>query len=243
MNGTLLKNRAQQFNQTLELLKKGIDPDFPWYPYQTLGNFHHLEAVFNEWDLASLAIGRNIADIGAADGDMAFFLESLGYSVDVIDYPPTNYNSLRGVVKLKEQLGSAVNVHNINLDAQFQLPETRYDLIFFLGILYHLKNPYYALEKLAGTVTHLIVSTRIARFAPDGTPLQKIPVAYLVSPTETNNDSTNYWIFSETGLKRLFDRSGWEVMHYHTSGDIERSNPADNDRDERAFVLLRSRVA
>ena len=55
----------------------------------------------------------------------------------------------------------------------------------------------------------------------------------------TNNDSTNYWIFSPAGLDRLFERTGWEVLDQRNFGRIDGdSNPASNDRDERIFCLL-----
>jgi 2-polyprenyl-3-methyl-5-hydroxy-6-metoxy-1,4-benzoquinol methylase len=35
------------------------------------------------------------------------------------------------------------------LDSQFTLSGEKYDAIFLLGVLYHLKNPFFVLEKLA----------------------------------------------------------------------------------------------
>ncbi len=143
-------------------------------------------------------------------------------------------------------------IHDIDLDSYFALPQERYDLVFFLGILYHLKNSFYVMEHLAKSGRHLLVSTRVARFAPSGggvgpfrsggQKLRDIPVAYLLGPTEANNDATNFWIFSEAGLVRLFERTGWEVLAWHTVGDTRHSDPARQDRDERAFALLRSRA-
>ena len=170
-----------------------------------------------------------------------------------MDHAPTNFNGCQGVRRLKEALSSNVTIHEVDLDSHFDLPGERYGLALFLGILYHLKNPYGALENLAKRAQHAIVSTRITRFnrAPDseGTPalnreiieLQSVPAAYLVAPLETNNDPTNYWIFSEAGLKRIFERTGWEVLDFMTVGDTQNSDPATNTGDERAFSLLRSR--
>ena len=80
-----------------------------------------------------------IADIGGADGDLAFFLEQMGLSVDLIDNEPTNFNQLDGARVLKEALHSNVTIRTVDLDSQFTLSGEKYDSIFLLGVLYHLK--------------------------------------------------------------------------------------------------------
>ncbi len=232
---------ASAFEVRLKATKAEIGDAIPWYPYGSLNNFIHLADILAQHPIASLTRNHRVADIGAADGELAFFMESLGYSVDVIDHAPTNFNGMRAIRALKQHLASRIEIHDVDLDAQFSLPETEYDLVFFLGILYHLKNPYYAMEHLAKRARHLFVSTRIARFTPDGTSIEGSTVAYLLDRTESNNDATNFWIFSRAGLLRLFDRTGWEVLAFKTVGDTVQSNPRDNDHDERAFALLRQR--
>ncbi len=180
-----------------------------------------------------------VADIGAADGDLAFFLADQGLSVDVIDNEATNFNRFQGVRILKDALNSSVNVRSLDLDAQIALPSKKYDVIFLLGTLYHLKNPFFVLEKLGQLTRYCFASTRIARQAPDGHLLSPYPVAYLLGPHECNDDHTNYWIFTNEGLKRLFDRTGWRVLSQINIGATTNSTPADPDRDERAYVFLR----
>lgn len=58
---------------------------------------------------------------------------------------------------------------------------------------------------------------------------------------ELNNCPSNYWIFTDGGPKRLIDRTGWELLHYASFGDVTDSDPVDRTKDERAFCLLRSR--
>jgi hypothetical protein len=71
--------------------------------------------------------------------------------------------------------------------------------------------------------------------------IRNAPLAYLVDADELNRDNTNFWIFSEAGLKRLLRRTGWEICNYGTTGDTQNSNPRTQENDERAFCLLRSR--
>ena len=218
-----------------------------WYPYATLRNVAVLErlSAIAELNLLQLCRGQygKIADIGAADGDLAFFLEKQGLSVDVIENEHANFNRLEGARILKHALDSSVTIRSIDLDSQFPHSGEKYDAIFLLGTLYHLKNPFLILERLARMTEYCFVSTRIAKQTADGQPLSPYPIAYLLGPQECNNDSTNFWIFSEEGLKRLIDRTGWSVLSYLRIGDTTNSTPADPDRDERAFCLLQSKTS
>jgi len=243
MNGDVLADKAELFDAKLRTLKDQDESGVAWYPYGTLLNFVHLRDILNEYSLSTLTGTERIGDVGAADGDLAFFLAQLGYRVDIIDYGPTNFNGLRGCRRMIKKLKfeGRVRIHETDLDNNFSLPSTSYSLIFCLGILYHLKNPYRAMECLSKVTRFLILSTRVAKFTREGTYIADIPSAYLVDPQETNNDSTNYWIFTNAGLKRLVERSGWRIVAVKSVGDTERSNPSDPDRDERAFMLLESR--
>ena len=240
--GDELLRLSQSFEADLSHVKSGSAVPFGWYPYGTLNNFIHLREGFNLHPLQSLTSTLHVADIGGADGDLAFFLQSLGYRVDLIDNAPTNYNSLQGARHLIDSLGVSESVQLIerDIDQQFELPKSRYDLVFLLGILYHLKNPFYILEKLSNHAKHVFLSTRVMRFGPANEPLTSLPVAYLLDPDELNNDATNYWIFSDMALHRLVRRAGWEVIYATTVGDTRTSDPTRLDRDERSFLLLRT---
>lgn len=226
-------------------IKLAQRPKSFWYPYSTLRNVAVLEKLSATAGLDLLELCRagrgKVADIGAADGDLAFFLERQGVSVDLIDNEYTNFNGLEGARILKEALNSSVVIRSVDLDSQFSLAGQKYDAVFFLGTLYHLKNPFFLLESLARITKYCFVSTRIAKQTADGQALSSYPVAYLLDPEECNNDDTNFWIFSDHGLKRLIDRTGWNLLSYVTIGDTASSTPADPERDERAFCLVEKR--
>ena len=240
---------GSQLNEHVERLRAAreeVGDHIAWYPYDILANVVHLDGLLQgEYrDLDRLAQGRPVADIGAADGDLAFTLEhAAGWEMDIVDNAPTNMNGLDGARALAKALDSRTQVHDVDLDRQFRLPREDYGLVLLLGTLYHLQNPYYTLRELAERADHCVLSTRVARFAgPADAPIGDLPVAYLVDPTETNNDPTNYWIFSSAGLERIVRRAGWEMLLRHNVGDTENSNPSAAERDEREFLLLRSRL-
>ena len=241
-----LKEQAGRFEQRLNQVKSELaTQQIDWYPYRTLTVFALLDKLLEgtRRNLLELAGGDPILDIGCADGANAFFLESLGHRVLAIDNCGTNHNQLRGFQALKTALGSSVDFQAVDLDSQFSLPDETFGFALFLGVLYHLKNPYYVLEALAKQARYCLLSTRIAQWTPQGHPMQHEPLAYLLDPDECNNDSTNHWIFSEAGLRRLLKQTGWTVHEFMTSGVTRGSEPARTDRDERAYCLLESRVA
>ncbi|PYL74250.1 MAG: hypothetical protein DMF27_14875 [Verrucomicrobia bacterium] len=208
-----LRELARTKEQQLWETKLAHRPKPFWYPYPTLRNLPVLERLLAGVGLDFLQLCRGkygrVADIGAADADLAFFFEELGFSVDVIDNEFTNFNKLDGARILN-------------------------------GVLYHLKNPFYILERLAQVTKYCFLSTRIARQTADGMPLAKYPVAYLLAPDECNNDSTNFWIFSDEALRRLIHRTGWSILAYTTIGETNNSTPADPNHDERVFCVLKS---
>lgn len=221
---------------------KSIPDDFAWYGYDSLSNLYHFPLLF-PGKLGELfdTIDGPIADIGGADGDLTFLLDREGHDAHLIDHPESNWNGMTGAYRLRELLESSAGIHEVNLDTQFALPHERYELVIFLAILYHLKNPFFVMERLARHARRMILSTRIARQTRSGgVTFGDEPLAYLLGPAECNNDASNFWIFSLAGLERLAARTGWEIRVVYTVGDEEASNSRDADHDERAWMMLES---
>jgi tRNA (mo5U34)-methyltransferase len=243
-----LREQANRFQDHLATVKSQtpLDPRVTWYPWRSLGQMEVLDKLLHS-DSAALMkmIGHDrVLDVGCGDGDIAFFLESLGVRVDAIDHAPTNYNALLGVHALKEKLGSSLQIHAVDLDARPNLPSSNYGFTLMLGVLYHLKNPFLVLETLARSSRYIFLSTRIASLSPDRkTNFGALPIAYLVEEDELNNDNSNFWIFSENALRRVVRRSGWDVIHYTTIGPAGAADPVTPGGDARAFILAKSRLA
>ena len=232
---------AGSFVEKIAKIRASANVDFPWYPYAIMSNLEPIASLMSGHNDYLFKKPKMIADIGGADGDLALYLSELHYDCDLYDYGPTNMNGLRGAQYLKSALGSTVRIFELDLDSQFSLQERSYDLTFFMGLLYHLKNPFYVLERMAKHSRHMFISTRIARHFRAGTQdVSDISAAYLLAPDESNNDSTNYWIFTKAGFERLIERTGWNLVASFSSG-IPHSNPQDNHLDERVFALLEAR--
>ena len=104
----------QNFRSQIDLIKQNSQHTVPWYPYYTLENIRHINSILSEQyqELDSIIQSRPILDIGCADGDLGYFMESFGDSIDFVDYAATNYNSLRGLHTLKSALHSSADTTN-----------------------------------------------------------------------------------------------------------------------------------
>jgi tRNA (mo5U34)-methyltransferase len=249
-----MKRKAVEFAARLDDVKARAEaPDWGWYPFKMLPAFIDQLDVLLSADHRHLfedPAALKIADIGAADGDLGFFLESLGFEVDLVDGGGDDIRELRLLPPrlLKQALDSHVEIYGVDLDHDFVLPKT-YDLVFFLGVLYHLRNPMLALDILARSTRYCVLSTKVADRVPARGKLGRrssidvthVPVAYLLDAFEVNpNDDTNYWVFSEASLRRAVTRCGWDVLAYKTMGNPNAEPASPNEA--RAWCLLASRV-
>src|SRR5439155_10018218 len=136
--------------------------------------------------------------------------------------------------------GSKVRVAELDIDREWRLPVRRCGLALFLGVLYHLKNPLGVLEALASQARYCLLSTAVTRFAPgEATDISSVPAAFLAGHDGLRGDETNYWIFTEAGLRNVIDRADWDVCDWLRVCD-EGSVLWNVQTDERVLCLLRS---
>jgi SAM-dependent methyltransferase len=218
-------------------------PEPGWYPWDSFGSVVQLDRLLtgrHRW-LEPMIGSDPVVDIGCGDGALSFVFESLGYRVWAMDHRPSNYNEMRGVAALKDALASKVRIAEIDLDMQLKLPAKRCGLAVFLGVLYHLKNPLGVLEAIGRQARYCLLSTAVTRFAPGETAdLSNMPAAFLAGRDGLRGDETNYWIFTEAGLRNLVDRAGWDVCDWLVLRDDD-SVLWGSQKDERVLCLLRSR--
>ena len=241
---SFLVRQGLRFRRRFENAKQSIGPvPFEWYRYDSFPNLFYLHNLLKRSGLSFEEIVSNkpVLDIGAADGALSFFLESLGCRVQAIDFSGSNMNGMRGLRQLAAHLASAVEIRDCDLDGRFDLTG-QYDLAFFLGILYHLKNPFYALETLAKHSRYCFLSTWVTRLGPDRvSPAPDAPFAYVLEPSEVNGDATNYFVFSPAGLNVLVRRAGWTILASLDSGTsaIDTIMPRG---DGRMYLFLETAV-
>ena len=102
-----------------------------------------LQARLRSFPIPGDLTGKRLLDVGAATGGCSFEMERRGAEVVAVDC--VEYEEFHIARKL---LGSSVEYHI--LDVEELTPERlgRFDIILFLGVLYHLRHPLLGLEKI-----------------------------------------------------------------------------------------------
>ena len=241
MNIAEIMERGNAFRRYLSDIRQQSGVDFNWYHSDSLNGLMRIEKLLKKAQqpnfFSQFQQGK-ILDVGCADGDMAFFFEKeLGFDITAMDRAKTNYNELQGLRYFKQKFNSKVEIIEQDIDRNIELSKD-YDVAIFLGILYHLRNPLYALNMLCLHAEYVFLGTKISSHAPDGTSIRDLPVSYLLSKEELNNDSTNYWVFSLAGIRRLIERGGYTIVSELQVGDVDASTVTD-EKNERYFALIK----
>jgi len=136
--------------------------------------------------------GLTVLDIGAWDGFFSFECERRGaarvVAADHFSWHGPGWGTKAGFTLAREALGS--RVEDIDIDVMDLAPERigTFDVVLFLGVLYHLRHPYLALERVASvTRDRLILETVV-----DLVGFSRPAMAFYPD-RELNNDPTNWW--------------------------------------------------
>src|SRR5665213_3034664 len=96
--------------------------------------------------------GARVLDIGAWDGWYSFEMERRGAQVLAIDcWDNPHFHQIRAALKSRVEYRQ-MDVYELN-------PQTvgRFDIVLFMGVLYHLKHPLLGLEKVCAVTTGMAV--------------------------------------------------------------------------------------
>jgi tRNA (mo5U34)-methyltransferase len=105
--------------------------------------------------------GRSVLDVGAWDGFFSFECERRGaarvVAADSFAWGDRNWSSKEGFELARRALGS--RVEDVDVDVMELSPERvgTFDLVLFLGVLYHLREPLTALARVASVAADLLV--------------------------------------------------------------------------------------
>src|SRR6185436_9541155 len=137
------------------------------------------------------AKGLRVLDIGCRDGYFAFEMERRGAEVIGIDYAPSHTTGFDVAAKILDSKVPYIveNVYDLT-------PETygTFDIVLFLGVIYHLRNPLLALDKIRAVVKPeglLFVESAIA--TNEAIASLDIPLWRFYPNNSLNNDATNKW--------------------------------------------------
>lgn len=170
--------------------------------------------------------GKRALDVGTSDGYFAFELEKRGADVVAIDFVPETYC---GFATARRILGSKVeyrmdNVYNLT-------PESygAFDVVLFLGVLYHLRKPLAALDALRSVMqegAQLFVGTMLIDeyfLLPDGTTtsldalnpiLKNVPLWQFYPGDSLNGDYTNVFAPNRRALEAALEEAQFRVDEF-----------------------------
>jgi len=155
--------------------------------------------------------GLTVLDIGAWDGFFSFEAERRGakrvLATDYFCWFVGCWKSKDGFMLARDALKS--KVEDKNIDVLELSPDTVgvFDLVLFLGVLYHMKYAILALEKVASvTGKQLIVETYVDMLDV------KRPTAAVYPFDELNSDPTNWWGFNPAAVEGLLKAVGFKKV-------------------------------
>lgn len=152
--------------------------------------------------------GRSVLDIGAWDGFFSFECERRGASrvvaADYYSWHGSGWGTKAGFQLAREALGS--RVEDIDIDVMDLSPERvgTYDVVLFLGVLYHLRHPLLALERVASVTRDLLIVETVV----DMVGLRRPAMAFYPD-RELNNDPTNWWAPNITAMEGMLRDVGF----------------------------------
>jgi tRNA (mo5U34)-methyltransferase len=136
--------------------------------------------------------GRTVLDVGAWDGFFSFEAERRGaarvLATDSFAWTGANWSTKAGFELAREALGSRVEDREVDVLDLDPADIGEFDVVLCLGVLYHMRHPLLALERVAAvTGGMLILETHV-----DMTWTRR-PAAAFYPGHELGLDPTNWW--------------------------------------------------
>ncbi len=159
-------------------------------------------------------------DVGCSDGYFSFECENRGAKVTAIENftsSPDN-KGLNGFKIATDLLNSNAQFFNMSVYDLDQLDED-YDIVLFLNVLYHLRHPALALDKIYSKLLpggKLLMKTYFhqdIRFRSIGFDYRQKPYARFFEGNELNNDPSNWWGLNRRCIEALLRSSGFLSPH------------------------------
>ena len=152
--------------------------------------------------------GKDVLDVGAWDGFFSFEAERRGaarvLATDSFSWNGGGWGSQEGFLLAREALDSKVEDREI--DIMDLSPEAigTFDVVLCLGVLYHMRDPVGALERVASvTRGQLILETEV------GMLLNRRPASSFFPTVELRGDPTNWWAPNPQAVLGMLKAAGF----------------------------------
>jgi len=153
--------------------------------------------------------GMRVLDVGHAEGFFSFESERRGASevIAIENYPPMirKFNLCRAALGARA-LSMSVNVYDVS-------PKTlgTFDLVLFFGVLYHLRHPLLALEKIRNVCTGtLLMQTATGALASEQAAADFYPFGVPSGPPDNPiYDPTCFWFPNPACCEAMLEHVGF----------------------------------
>jgi tRNA (mo5U34)-methyltransferase len=169
-----------------------------WYQSMDLGQGVRTQGLYDpaakihRYHLPDDLSGKSVLDVGAWDGFWSFEAERRGASrvlaTDSYVWAGKTWGSKAGFELARRALGSSVE--DMQIDVLELTPQRvgKFDVVLFLGVLYHMRHPMLALQRVASVTTELL----IVETAVDMVHVRR-PALALYPGSELGDDPTNWF--------------------------------------------------
>lgn len=217
MSGLSVESRVRELGPWFhDLDLKGVRtaPDHP------LGNF--LQAIWaNVRDAFPADMsGLSVLDIGCNAGFYSLQLHARGAAVTGIEHDPRYLEQARFAADV---LGADIEYLEMDVYDVEQL-HRKFDYVLFMGVLYHLRYPLYALDRVARVVGGKMIFQSMLRGQSDvlvpnaDYPItereifsdERFPCMYFIEQRYAH-DPTNWWIPNRSGVEAMLRSAGFRI--------------------------------
>lgn len=188
-----------------------------------------LREYYDRLQLPDDLTGRSLLDIGCWDGFYSFESERRGARVVSVDcWRPANY------FRARQALGSPAEFHELSVYDVTRERLGSFDIVLFLGVLYHLRHPLLGLEQVCEVTRDFAV---ISSHVIDGFYHSPHPVMEFYEVDELGGQYDNWWGPNVDCLTRMIRAAGFartELLHQEETRAIIKAWRNWDDRpDER----------
>jgi tRNA (mo5U34)-methyltransferase len=243
-----------------EQIRRRVKELGPWFhnldlggvrtaPEHFLGDYPQIKWRLFQDALPADLSGRTVLDVGCNGGFYSIEMKRRGAARVVgIDFDETYLAQARFAAEVS---GVDIELRNLSVYDVARLGE-RFDVVLFMGVLYHLRHPLLALDLLhEHVVGDLLVFQSLMRGSPDAEPLQPDysfwETAVFDSPTfprlhfiekKYTGDPTNWWIPNRAGAEAMLRSAGFEVLA-HPEDEVFVCRRGAEDRSGQAVYPAR----
>lgn len=173
-------------------------------------------------DLPADLTGKRVLDLGTRDGYFAFEAEKRGAAeVVAVDYVPATSTGFAAVAAFFDSKVRFIHENIMNLS-----PKSlgTFDIVLFLGLLYHLRDPMASLDLIRGLCkdklyletqtldrAFMVPGGGTAAMADVSPVLVEQPIMQFCPRNSLNNDPTNYWVPNMRCVELMLEEADFRI--------------------------------